>query len=40
MADALAQILDAITAASILLTIYYVGRRGERRPHRESRSGR
>ncbi len=40
MADALSHILDAVTAASILLTVYYVGRRGQRRPRRESRSGR
>jgi hypothetical protein len=40
MADVLAQVLDAIAAASILLTVYYAGRRGARRPHREARSGR
>ena len=40
MADALAQILEAVTAASTLLAIYCVGRRGDRHQRREWRTGR
>ncbi len=40
MSDALSQIPQAVAAASILLTVYYLGRRGQGRPRSESWPGR
>jgi len=40
MSNALSQIPEAVAAASILLTVYYLGRRGQTRFRSESWSGR
>ncbi len=40
MSDAVSQIPEAVAAAATLLTIYYLGRRGQGRSHSESCSAR
>jgi hypothetical protein len=40
MSDTLSQIPEAVAAASILLTVYYLGRRGQTRFRSESWPGR
>jgi hypothetical protein len=40
MSDAMSQIPEAVAAASVLLTVYYLGRRGHGRSRSESWHGR